>query len=310
MSLSFSDLLLSARTDVILCSLIKLDCSTLLRFPPARFSHFHLVVRGQVVLKLEGEDEATHLGPGDFALMIRGDGHDICVPGASHAKIFSGLRHLTRVEEPPVATFGGGGSATLLSGRYGLDHLRDDTVSAQTPDIMLCRAADPGASGPFLSLGDADAFERECRGPGARAFVASVVRLLHIRTMRGALRMVNADSSVDLDRLGIPQIAIARRLIESNLSGRWTLTGLARTVGLSRSVFAERFLDIVGEPPMRHIARLRMEKSATLLAAGATVGDAAVQVGYSEASTFGRAFRRHFGHAPRTHARLNRLRGR
>jgi AraC-like DNA-binding protein len=49
------------------------------------------------------------------------------------------------------------------------------------------------------------------------------------------------------------------------------VASLAEEVGLSRSVFAARFTQLVGEPPLGYLTRLRMQKAATLLREGATL---------------------------------------
>ena len=68
----------------------------------------------------------------------------------------------------------------------------------------------------------------------------------------------------------------------------WTVASLAEEVGLSRSVFAARFTQLVGEPPLGYLTRLRMQKAATLLRDGASLAEA----------SFSQAFRQWAGVAP------------
>jgi len=56
---------------------------------------------------------------------------------------------------------------------------------------------------------------------------------------------------------------------------------------------------MIGGQPMRHVTRLRLDRSAVMLASIMTVSDPAMQVGYPAPSAFGRAIRGHFGHSPR-----------
>jgi AraC-like DNA-binding protein len=50
----------------------------------------------------------------------------------------------------------------------------------------------------------------------------------------------------------------------------WTVARLADEVGLSRSAFAARFAELVGEPPLGYLTRLRMQRASVLLREGAT----------------------------------------
>ena len=46
----------------------------------------------------------------------------------------------------------------------------------------------------------------------------------------------------------------------------WTLDSLAREVGLSRSVFAERFAEVMGTPAMHYLGNWRLQLAGRLLA--------------------------------------------
>lgn len=78
-----------------------------------------------------------------------------------------------------------------------------------------------------------------------------------------------------------------------------SIVNLARLAGLSRSRFIERFVAALGEPPMRFVARARMQRAKELLMAGHSVAWVAEQVGYRSEPAFRRAFRRLVGQGPR-----------
>ena len=74
---------------------------------------------------------------------------------------------------------------------------------------------------------------------------------------------------------------------------------MAREVGLSRSAFAERFAQLVGQPPMQYLAQWRMQLAAGLLSRGnASVAAAALEVGYDSEAAFSRAFKKLVGTSP------------
>jgi AraC family transcriptional regulator, alkane utilization regulator len=79
----------------------------------------------------------------------------------------------------------------------------------------------------------------------------------------------------------------------------WTVDELARKVGLSRSALAQRFSELLGQPPMQYLASWRLMIAAQELASGTrTLAVIAQQVGYESEAAFNRAFKREFGMPP------------
>ena len=67
------------------------------------------------------------------------------------------------------------------------------------------------------------------------------------------------------------------------------------------STLADRFTRLIGEPPMRYLARWRIQVAAHQLRnSDASLARIAVQVGYESEAAFNRAFKRSFGVPPAT----------
>ena len=74
---------------------------------------------------------------------------------------------------------------------------------------------------------------------------------------------------------------------------------LAHKVGLSRSALAQRFTDLLDQPPMQYLARWRLQIAAQeLLIGNKSLAAIAEQVGYDSEAAFNRAFKREFGMPP------------
>jgi AraC-like DNA-binding protein len=102
---------------------------------------------------------------------------------------------------------------------------------------------------------------------------------------------------------GLRDHAVARALglLHGQMARRWTTDDLADEIGLSRSAFADRFTKIVGEPPMRYLARQRLNQACLLLKdRTASIASVAYEVGYESEAAFSRAFRREHGAPPAT----------
>jgi transcriptional regulator GlxA family with amidase domain len=96
----------------------------------------------------------------------------------------------------------------------------------------------------------------------------------------------------------------ALKLMRADVKRRWTVRELAAKVGVSRAVFARRFVRALGEPPQRWLTRLRLERAAALLEqSDDALAAVAVRVGYDSEFAFSRAFRRQFGVAPGVYRR-------
>jgi transcriptional regulator GlxA family with amidase domain len=97
----------------------------------------------------------------------------------------------------------------------------------------------------------------------------------------------------------------AIELMGRELAKRWTVSELARRVGLSRPAFARRFKESTGESPLRHLVRKRMERAAELVrTTDWGLAQIAGRVGYDSEFAFNRAFKRAHRLAPGTFRKL------
>ena len=88
-------------------------------------------------------------------------------------------------------------------------------------------------------------------------------------------------------------------LLHERPAHAWSLDQLAREVGTSRTVLAERFAQFVGDAPIQYLTRWRMQIAARLLAESARkVAAVALEVGYESEAAFSRAFKRAAGMPP------------
>lgn len=95
-----------------------------------------------------------------------------------------------------------------------------------------------------------------------------------------------------------PAIAAALAAIRRQPRDPWTVAGLAAVAGLARSRFAERFTAAVGEPPLAHVARWRIQAGLAAEAAGGSRRDGAAAAGYANAASYRRALRRRGAEGP------------
>ena len=76
----------------------------------------------------------------------------------------------------------------------------------------------------------------------------------------------------------------------------------------SRSAFAARFKELVGETPMHYVARWKMNVALTWLKDEAvSLGELADRLGYQSEAAFSRAFKRFIGFSPGAARRNGRM---
>jgi AraC-like DNA-binding protein len=152
---------------------------------------------------------------------------------------------------------------------------------------------------PYVSLlGD----EVVCDDPGQQAVLDRLLDLVVIATLRAWFARSDADAPGWYRAQRDAIVGRALRLIDNNPDHPWTVGALAAEVGVSRSAFARRFHDHVGEPPMTYVTRRRLDLAADLLLdPDTTIGAVAQRVGYSGPFALSAAFKRAHGVSPRDH---------
>jgi AraC-like DNA-binding protein len=143
------------------------------------------------------------------------------------------------------------------------------------------------------------------RRAGRELVLTKLVEVLLIE----ALRATPGDDAPPglLRGLADARLAPAIRQMHSQLARSWTVSLLARTAGMSRSAFFERFTNTVGLPPMEYLLAWRMAVAKDLLRReDVNLDEVAEHVGYGSASTFSTAFSRHVGRPPGRYSREGR----
>jgi AraC-like DNA-binding protein len=259
---------------------------------------FHVVTLGRVLLETGGD--ATQLRHGDFALVPHGEGHVLhSDPGAPVPGILELERELVS-DRYEILRHGGGGEPTrLICGAVRFDHPAARNLVAVLPDTIHVEASgSPQLDWMQSTLRLMAAEARELR-PGSEAVITRLADILVVQAIRSWLETDPGARTGWLSALQDRQIGRAIALIHRQPERPWTVAMLARELALSRSAFAARFTELVGEPVMAYVARWRMQVAAgSLRDEGATVGELAARLGYRSEAAFARAFKRITGEAP------------
>ncbi|WP_432947793.1 cupin domain-containing protein [Kribbella sp. CA-253562] len=281
--------------------LLRLDAPFGVVFDKPGVRGMHVLVRGQCELVFD-DGTIQELTAGDLVVFPRGDFHTLRSPGVDASHAVPGFDFAAHTPGPKLGTDDSGIDTVVVCGGFV-------TAEPDHPALLgMPRAVhvsgDLDRPRPWLApLIDALALEATDGGPGSELAMARLFEVLLIRALRD--HNTRIDQPGWLAGLRDPFVASALAALHEDPARPWTLAGLARTVGLSRASFALRFTSHVGEPAMRYLLGLRIQRAKALLReTHDTVATIATQVGYQSDVAFAAAFKREVGAAPAAYRRM------
>lgn len=265
---------------------------------PAHIIAYHYVTAGEVLLQV-AERAPERVGAGRIIVLPRNAPHllssapglkpvladDLIQPGAD-----GGLAR--------IVTGGGGATTRILCGYLGCA-VPSNPVLRVLPEVLSVDLRE-AASAAWVETSFRYAAEELVAGrSGSPAVLARLAELLFLEAVRRYLAQLPEQRQGWLAGLRDPVVGRALGLLHSRMREPWTTEALAREAGLSRSAFAERFTRTIGEPPMRYLARARLQFAAQRLReTGEGIARIAYEAGYESEAAFHRAFKREYGQPP------------
>jgi AraC-like DNA-binding protein len=267
--------------------------------PMPGYIWFHVVTSGRVRLEA-GEADATPLQPGDLALVPHGEGHVLRSEAGAPAPGILELDREEVSERYEILRHGGGGApTTLICGAVRFDHPAARNLVEILPEIVYIEAGGSPRTDWMQSMLRLMAAEARELRPGGEAVITRLGDILVVQAIRSWIETDPAARTGWLGALQDRQVGRAIALIHRDPARAWTVASLADELAMSRSAFAARFTELVGEPVMGYVARWRMHLALSALKEeGVTVGELADRLGYRSEAAFSRAFKRIVGVSP------------
>jgi AraC-like DNA-binding protein len=266
--------------------------------PAARLIAFHYVVAGELWLRV-GDGAPARLRAGEIALLPRNDVHTIAsAPDLSpvsaqplvQASLDGGLARIVH---------GGGGAPARIVCGYLASDAPHELLVAGLPSVLTLDVGDDAARTWIESAIRLASSEQAANRAGTQAVLSKLSELLFIEAVRRHLAALPEGARGWLAGLRDPYVGRALSLLHERPAGEWRVEELARQVGLSRTALTERFAELLGEPPIRYLARWRMQLAQdSLRDSERGVAQIAAEVGYESEAAFSRAFKRELGVAP------------
>jgi AraC-like DNA-binding protein len=260
----------------------------------------YAITSGACWLAVEDCPQPWLLNAGSFVLLSGGQAFRLySTPAATPIDAFGFFPTFPAGE---IAVLNGGGACQGVGGYFDFEGMHADLLLGMLPPVVYI-GAEQGRQDLRWSI---ERLMRELRfpQPGGALLGEHLTQALLIEALRIHLTDRSRQDAGWLFALADRQIHAVMTAMHGDLARKWTLEELARVAGMSRSTFAVRFKETVGEPAMDYLTRWRMMVAADRLAnAGMSIAVVAPTVGYESESAFGTAFKRVIGFSPRQFAR-------
>lgn len=265
----------------------------------------YAVTSGACWLQVDGVSNGVHLGAGDCFMLPNG-------------RSFVVASDLSRLPDPAykvlahaplggVIVHNGGGDVMLAGARFEVNGRNAEALFGTLPPVVYLQAAEDQATLRWSI--ERMMAEMHDSKPGASLAAHHLAHLMLLQVLRLYLsqQKVSQQKGEQVGwfyALADPQLNKAIEAMHTDPAHRWTLNDLATRAGMSRSIFAQRFRERVGETPITYLTRWRMMLAAERLTGGRdSMAKVARSSGYESENAFNTAFRRVMGCSPRRYAR-------
>src|SRR4029077_17465420 len=166
------------------------------------------------------------------------------------------------------------------------------------PNFILMKA-DQARTLALHTTVQALASEMAEQAPGSEVVATRLAEVLVIQLLRAHIASGPSRSKGWLRAVFDPQLGTALSALHDKVNAPWTVESLAESAGMSRSAFAARFKELLGQTPLEYVTGWRMQKAMQLLAQrDKKLIDVARSVGYESDAAFSKAFKRVAGVSP------------
>ncbi len=299
-----TDIFTAMRVDSVVHGRIELSTPWGLRFERGDYACFGTLARGNAWLTVEGLETPIPLAGGDcFCLFAQAHVHTLVDHPGTPA---SDMQEVVRTKCGNAIRFGGGGvPTTIIGGRFTFDKANSKPLTDLLPPFILIEN-DRAQALPLHQTLQLFAAEAAQCSLGAYVVLKRLADILLLQIIREHITSSTCRQTGWLRALSDPRIGAVLRSMHEKIEQPWSVAELASAASMSRSAFALRFRQIVGETPLEYLTRWRIYKAAVLLRDGdKKLTEIANAVGYDSDGSFNKIFKRIVGVTPGEYRRTN-----
>lgn len=265
---------------------------------------FHIVVKGNAWLIMEGLSKPLKLGAGDIVLFPTGSPHTIADHPDSHC--FFGTEVVAAYRNNQPLFDGELDDFNIICGYAEFDHTLSHPLIDNLPSFIHIDTKTRNDSYWLDNIIKQIILETSEKAPGSELLIDKFTEILFIQVIRSYAKQNNTELCY-ISALLDSQLSQALVLMHSKPDHEWSVEGLASQIGMSRSAFYSHFNEMVGTPPMKYLTQWRMMQAKDKLQNSSTpIPLVAEQVGYQSSSAFQKAFKRFFSFTPASLRKKNK----
>ena len=265
-----------------------------------RNSQFWRLQTGKCFLKTPGAP-AIEMKEGDVVFVPNGSAHWMAdKPGR---KLVPAHKYVaSRNSGKPMFT-GNGPVTVLIGGHFEFDERSVHPFLNDLPKIMHIKAVKQEEQ-TWLQQSFRIMFEElSMERPGSKLIMSRLAEVMFVYLIRTYLEQADAHSGFLL-ALKDDRISKGLKLMHEHPEKAWTVAALAKSTGMSRTLFFNKFKNIAGATPMGYLTNWRIMKAKEIMAVSkANISEIAEEVGYQSEAAFNRIFKQTTGETPAQYRR-------
>jgi len=262
--------------------------------PKGPFAQFHMVTKGQCVLKTK--ETSIQLFTGDIVVFPLGASHWLA--NNEKSKRYEGREVVEAILSGKSLFEGDQLSTTLVCGHFEFDRHVGHPFINELPAMIHINDDDVKQFSWLKNITDLVIDEAEKEKSGSNVIVNKLGEILFIHTLRVLIEK-NKLKTGFMAAMQDERISKVLKEIHTYPEKDWHLEKLAQIAGMSRTSFISKFKLLIGDTPFNYLTQWRLLQAKQLLAeSNLSVGEISEQVGYQSEAAFNRVFKKNVEQTP------------
>jgi len=262
--------------------------------PKASFAKFHILTRGQCILKLK--NKLIRLYAGDIVVLPLGTEHWLADLESSERKM--GQEVMDCILSGKSIFEGDKIAATLICGHVKFDNSIDHPFIKELPEIIHITNYDKKELSWLESILNLVIQEAGVEKSGSNIIVNKLAEVMFIFVLRAFIQRKTSEIGF-LAAIQDERMSKVLKAIHTSPEKDWQLFSLAQLAGMSRTGFSNKFKSLTGDTPLNYITQWRILHAQELLKeSNKSVGEIAEMVGYQSEAAFNRVFKKRVTQTP------------
>ena len=262
--------------------------------PKGPFAQFHIVTRGQCILKIK--NATIQLFAGDIIVFPLGTSHWLADIESSDRQ--AGQDVVQAIMNGKSLFTGDQISTTLVCGHFEFDKRIDHPFVNELPEMIHITDAEKKELSWLESIANLVIQEAGNEQSGSNVIVNKLGEVLFIHVLRAYIQK-NSSEKGFLAAIQDERISKVLKAVHGSPEKDWQLVTLAQIAGMSRTSFSSQFKTLIGDTPLNYITQWRMLQAKELLVeSDKSVGEIAEEVGYQSEAAFNRVFKKRIEKTP------------